>query len=137
MEVLTTGNSYWHTRGCYKYITNALFAEYKLRTLRETDPFGFYLSGSYPVKLEFNDEYPSKPPLVKLPAGFFHPNIYPSGKVCLSILNEDKAWKPSITVKQILVGVQELLDNPNNGDAANSQAYAMFKNKVEYAKVRV
>jgi|TARA_B110000977_G_scaffold191570_1_gene263883 ubiquitin-conjugating enzyme E2 I len=74
---------------------------------------------------------------VKLPAGFFHPNIYPSGKVCLSILNEDKAWKPSITVKQILVGVQELLDNPNNGDAANSQAYAMFKNKVEYAKVRV
>lgn len=24
----------------------------------------------------------------KFPAGFFHPNIYPSGTVCLSILNE-------------------------------------------------
>jgi hypothetical protein len=24
----------------------------------------------------------------KFPAGFYHPNIYPSGTVCLSILNE-------------------------------------------------
>lgn len=42
----------------------------------------------------------------KFPANFFHPNIYPSGTVCLSILNEDEGWKPSITVKQILLGVQ-------------------------------
>jgi hypothetical protein len=27
----------------------------------------------------------------KFPAGFFHPNIYPSGTVCLSILNEVSA----------------------------------------------
>jgi ubiquitin-conjugating enzyme E2 I len=35
--------------------------------------------------------------------------------------------------------VQELLDNPNNGDAAQHAAYALFKkSKVEYAKrVRV
>ncbi len=96
------------------------------------------------------------PPLLqcKFPANFFHPNIYPSGTVCLSILNEvrihklvyaltdepehgqalfalpqsllwrahsvssccnchcclsllqDEGWKPSITVKQILLGVQ-------------------------------
>ncbi len=36
----------------------------------------------------------------------FHPNIYPSGTVCLSILSEDKDWKPAITVKQILLGIQ-------------------------------
>ena len=24
----------------------------------------------------------------KFPANFFHPNVYPSGTVCLSILNE-------------------------------------------------
>lgn len=40
------------------------------------------------------------------PQGFFHPNIYPSGTVCLSILNEDEGWKPCITVKQILLGIQ-------------------------------
>lgn len=42
----------------------------------------------------------------KLPERFFHPNIYPSGTVCLSILNEDEGWRPSITVKQILMGIQ-------------------------------
>ena len=54
--------------------------------------------GLYPVTLEFTEDYPSKPPRVAFPQGFFHPNVYPSGKVCLSILNEEKAWKPSITV---------------------------------------
>ena len=91
--------------------------------------------GLYPVVLEFTEDYPSKPPRVAFPAGFFHPNVYPSGKVCLSILNEEKAWKPSITVKQILVGVQELLDNPNNADAAQDAAYRLYKKSgTEYAK---
>ena len=31
----------------------------------------------------------------------FHPNVYPSGTVCLSILNEDEAWKPGISIKQV------------------------------------
>uniref|UniRef100_A0A7S0SIR3 SUMO-conjugating enzyme UBC9 n=1 Tax=Mantoniella antarctica TaxID=81844 RepID=A0A7S0SIR3_9CHLO len=92
-------------------------------------------NGLYPLKMEFPEDYPSKPPRVSFPVGFFHPNIYPSGKVCLSILNEEKSWKPSITVKQILVGVQELLDNPNNSDAAQDGAYRLFKrSKVEYGK---
>lgn len=33
--------------------------------------------------------------------GFFHPNIYPSGTVCLSILNEAEDWRPAITIKQV------------------------------------
>ena len=31
----------------------------------------------------------------------FHPNVYPSGTICLSILDEEKAWKPTITIKQV------------------------------------
>jgi hypothetical protein len=42
-------------------------------------------------------------PAGQFPAGFFHPNIYPSGTVCLSILDEEKDWKPTITVKQVSV----------------------------------
>ena len=30
-----------------------------------------------------------------------HPNVYPSGTVCLSILDEDKDWRPAITIKQV------------------------------------
>ena len=45
--------------------------------------------GSYPLTMEFSEDYPSKPPKCRFPQGFFHPNIYPSGTVCLSILSED------------------------------------------------
>uniref|UniRef100_M1ALH9 Ubiquitin carrier protein n=1 Tax=Solanum tuberosum TaxID=4113 RepID=M1ALH9_SOLTU len=45
--------------------------------------------GCYPLTIHFSEDYPSKPPKCKFPPGFFHPNVYPSGTVCLSILNED------------------------------------------------
>ena len=78
------------------------------------------------MSMEFTEEYPSKPPKCKLPPHFFHPNIYPSGTVCLSILNEDEDWKPSITIKQILLGVQELLDTPNPDSPAQAEPYQLF-----------
>ncbi|KAF7294765.1 hypothetical protein MIND_01014000 [Mycena indigotica] len=74
-------------------------------------------------------DYPSKPPKCKFSPPLFHPNVYPSGTVCLSILDEEKSWKPAITIKQ------DLLDDPNVNDPAQSDAYTMFKNdKVAYEK---
>ena len=43
----------------------------------------------------------------------FHPNVYPSGTICLSILNEEEGWRPAISVKQILLGIQDLLGKPD------------------------
>ncbi|KAI9801352.1 MAG: SUMO conjugating enzyme Hus5 [Sarcosagium campestre] len=57
----------------------------------------------------------------------FHPNVYPSGTVCLSILNEEEGWKPAITIKQILLGIQDLLDDPNPESPAQAEAYNLFK----------
>ena len=57
----------------------------------------------------------------------FHPNVYPSGTVCLSILNEEEGWKPAITIKQILLGIQELLNEPNPESPAQADAYNLFK----------
>lgn len=57
----------------------------------------------------------------------FHPNVYPSGTVCLSILNEEEGWKPAITIKQILLGIQDLLDDPNPDSPAQAEAYNLFK----------
>lgn len=75
--------------------------------------------------------YPGKfePPI-------FHPNVYPSGTVCLSILEEDKDWRPAITIKQ----VRQLVSSPalgrllfflilfNTGEAKRSRCCDVYLN---------
>ncbi|XP_034448706.1 SUMO-conjugating enzyme UBC9-B-like isoform X2 [Hippoglossus hippoglossus] len=57
--------------------------------------------GLYKLRMLFKDDYPSSPPKCKFEPPIFHPNVYPSGTVCLSILEEDKDWRPAITIKQV------------------------------------
>jgi ubiquitin-conjugating enzyme E2 I len=91
--------------------------------------------GLYKVQMEFSDEYPSKPPKCKFTPPLFHPNVYPSGTICLSILNEEEGWRPAITVKQMLLGIQDLLDSPNTASPAQSEAYQLcISNKAEYKR---
>ena len=94
---------------------------------------------TYKLSMEFTEDYPGKPPKCRFlfvnGRVLFHPNVYPSGTVCLSILNEDEDWKPSITIKQILLGIQDLLDNPNSASPAQAEPYHMFvSNKDEYTR---
>jgi ubiquitin-conjugating enzyme E2 I len=90
--------------------------------------------GYFPMTMDFSEDYPAKPPKCKFPAGFFHPNIYPSGTVCLSILNEEEGWRPSITIKVLLLGIQELMTDPNPNSPAQSDAFLIFtQNKAEYS----
>lgn len=69
----------------------------------------------------------TSPPKCQFRPCIFHPNVYESGTVCLSILNAHEGWKPAITVKQILVGIQELLNEPNLNSPANGNAAGMFR----------
>lgn len=59
-------------------------------------------TGHYPVG-QLSPKYISLSPcdLGKFEPPLFHPNVYPSGTVCLSILEEDKDWRPAITIKQV------------------------------------
>ncbi|KAI1341356.1 ubiquitin carrier protein [Xylariaceae sp. FL0016] len=91
--------------------------------------------GIMKMTMSFPDEYPTKPPKCKFTPPAFHPNVYPSGTVCLSILNEEEGWAPAITVKQIALGIQDLLDNPNPESPAQAEAYNLFKrDRVEYER---
>merc|ERR1712059_25770 len=76
--------------------------------------------GLYKGQIIFKDDFPTTPPKVKFDPPLFHPNVYPSGTVCLSILDEEKDWRPAITVKQILLGIQDLLNDPNIKDPAKT-----------------
>ncbi|CDK24441.1 unnamed protein product [Kuraishia capsulata CBS 1993] len=88
---------------------------------------------TYPITVTFTQDYPAKAPKVKFTEDFYHPNVYPSGTVCLSILNDEQDWKPSISLKEILLGVQELLTTPNPLSPAQEPAYrAYMKNREEY-----
>ncbi|KAJ1652790.1 SUMO conjugating enzyme Hus5 [Dispira simplex] len=93
--------------------------------------------GVYKLVLLFPDEYPTKPPKCQFTPPLFHPNVYPSGTVCLSIINVDEDWKPGITIKQILLGIQDLLDNPNPNSPAQAEAYHLFKKSPEVYLKRV
>merc|ERR1712062_135603 len=95
--------------------------------------------GLYKGQIIFKDDFPTTPPKVKLVPPLFHPNVYPSGTVCLSILNEEKDWKPAITIKQILLGIQDLLALPNNADPAQKEPYELYRKDQAafWKKVRI
>ncbi|CAN0424173.1 unnamed protein product [Pylaiella littoralis] len=94
-----------------------------------------WAGGLYKVTMEFTEDYPSKPPKCKFVPPLFHPNVYPSGTICLSILDEDEGWRPAITIKQMLLGIHDLFDTPNPNSPAQSEAYQLFvTNKEEYKR---
>lgn len=83
----------------------------------------------------FKDDYPTSPPKCQFVPPLFHPNIYPSGTVCLSLLDETKDWRPVISVKQILIGIHDLLNEPNCKDPAQAEAYTIYvQDKLEYER---
>ncbi|MBA0611304.1 hypothetical protein Godav_012002, partial [Gossypium davidsonii] len=73
--------------------------------------------GYIPLTLNFSEEYPSKPPKCKFPM---------DSSTLMFILLELCGWRPSITVKQILVGIQDLLDQPNATDAAQTEGHQLY-----------
>ena len=93
-------------------------------------------SGVYRMTIDFTCDYPvrytsvpTRPPKCIFRPVIPHPNIYPSGTVCLSILNEEEDWKPHITVKQLLMGIQKLLrDEPNVDSPAQLEPLNLYKN---------
>ncbi|KAI3640461.1 hypothetical protein MIR68_001339 [Amoeboaphelidium protococcarum] len=92
--------------------------------------------GLYTVKLHFNANYPSEPPKCVFSPPIYHPNVWESGMICLSIIDPRSGWRPSITIKQILLGIQQLLDEVNIHSPANIKANNVYmRNKSEYAQI--
>jgi ubiquitin-conjugating enzyme E2 I len=42
-------------------------------------------------------------------------------------LAEDEGWKPATTIKEILLGIQTLLDEPNPNSPAQAEAFTLYK----------
>merc|ERR1712131_386338 len=89
--------------------------------------------GTFKLTIEFTEEYPNKPPVVRFVSKMFHPNVYADGSICLDILQN--RWSPTYDVSSILTSVQSLLDEPNPNSPANAEAAQLFQeNRREYER---
>jgi len=77
----------------------------------------------------------------------FHPNVYPDGKLCISILHppgEDEMsgelaaerWSPAQRVESVLLSIMSLLDDAEPSSPANVDAGVMLRNHPEAYKQR-
>ena len=76
-----------------------------------------YFGGNYFYKFEFPYDFPHRPPKVSFMnidgKTRFHPNMYRSGKMCLSILNTWKGdqWTGCQSIRSILLTILSILDD--------------------------
>ncbi|KAH3675076.1 hypothetical protein WICMUC_002908 [Wickerhamomyces mucosus] len=89
--------------------------------------------GTFRLSINFDEQYPNKPPSVKFISQMFHPNVYASGELCLDILQN--RWSPTFDVASILTSIQSLLNDPNIQSPANVEAANLYKDHTsQYAK---
>ncbi|KAI9719730.1 MAG: Ubiquitin-conjugating enzyme E2 15 [Candelaria pacifica] len=113
-----------------------------------SDDCKYYGGGFFRALLKFPKEYPHLPPTMKFETPIFHPNVYPNGEVCISILHapeDDKygyesaseRWSPVQTPETILLSVISMLSSPNDESAANIDAAKMWRDEPQEFKKKV
>ncbi len=119
--------------------TNGIFASPTENNILSWDAVIFgpeethWEGGSFKLLLEFTEEYPTKPPLVRFVTNMYHPNIYGDGKICLDILTNQ--WSPIYDVHTVLTSIQSLLTDPNPDSPANAEAARLYIEDIqEYYK---
>lgn len=84
---------------------------------------------------------------MKFECDMFHPNVYPDGTVCISILHApgddpnmyelaSERWSPIQSVEKILISVMSMLAEPNDESGANIDACKVWRdNRAEYDRI--
>jgi len=101
-------------------------------------PDTLYAGGYFKARMKFPVDYPYSPPTVRFLTKVWHPNVYESGDLCISILHPPvddpqsgelpcERWNPTQTVRTILLSVVSLLNEPNTFSPANVDASVMYR----------
>jgi ubiquitin-conjugating enzyme E2 R len=133
------------------------------------NPDSLYYGGYFKASMKFPQNYPFSPPgkhQVPLPLShrivwkltiwnqstefrfrrpLYHPNIYPDGKLCISILHapgEDEMsgelaserWSPAQRVESVLISILSLLDDAEVSSPANVDAGVTLRTNPEKYK---
>uniref|UniRef100_A0A0G4HQ76 UBC core domain-containing protein n=1 Tax=Chromera velia CCMP2878 TaxID=1169474 RepID=A0A0G4HQ76_9ALVE len=122
---------------------------FKWRVCFEGPQDTMWEGGLFTAMLTFPEDFPNKPPEMKFVNEMWHPNIYPDGRVCISILHDpgedqfnpqersDERWRPILGVESILVSVISMLGEPNLDSPANIDAAVHMKNTPDEYKKKV
>jgi ubiquitin-conjugating enzyme E2 G1 len=112
-------------------------------------PETLYEGGFFRARLEFPHDFPNQPPTMIFMSPMWHPNVYPDGRVCISILHppgEDafnqqesaiERWRPVLGVEQIIISVISMLSDPNDDSPANIDAAVQWRNDRDGFKRKV
>jgi len=106
-----------------------------------------YYGGIFQLSLTFPKDYPMAPPELKFVSDFWHPNVFSTGKVCMSILHPpgedamsgelpEERWLPTQSVTTIILSLMSLLNDPNCASPANVDASVEWRNHRDAFKSR-
>ncbi|XP_024517530.1 ubiquitin-conjugating enzyme E2 7 isoform X1 [Selaginella moellendorffii] len=130
-------------------------------------PDTLYEGGYFNAIMSFPGNYPNSPPSVRFTSDMWHPNVYPDGRVCISILHApgddpngyelaSERWSPVHTVcvldpelsnfllvvcasqvETILLSIISMLSSPNDESPANIDAAKEWRERREEFKRKV
>lgn len=89
-----------------------------------------YEGGIFQVEVTFPWNYPLSPPTLTFQTQIYHPSIDTHGKVCLGAISN---WTPALDLRQVLVTLTVLLDNPLIEEPLMMDILAQYRyNKNEF-----
>ncbi|CAG8211327.1 unnamed protein product [Penicillium salamii] len=106
------------------------------------NPDSMYYGGYFKAVMRFPSNYPYVPPKFQFLKPLHHPNIYPDGKLCISILHApgddemsgelaSERWSPAQRVESVLISILSLLDDAECSSPANVDAAVLLRNEPE------
>ncbi|GAB4814970.1 hypothetical protein N2152v2_002016 [Parachlorella kessleri] len=111
-------------------------------------PDTLYEGGFFNAILKFPKDYPQSPPDCRFTSEMWHPNVFPDGRVCISILHPpgddqygyeqaNERWSPVHSVESIVLSIISMLSSPNDESPANIDAAKQWREDKDGFKKRV
>ncbi|KAM7538326.1 hypothetical protein Aperf_G00000071768 [Anoplocephala perfoliata] len=70
-----------------------------------------YDKGAFKILINFEAEYPIKPPKLLFQTPIYHPNVDEKGQICLPLIDPGK-WKPATKIVDVIQGLKDLISSP-------------------------
>ncbi|KAF8737540.1 hypothetical protein HU200_014086 [Digitaria exilis] len=88
-----------------------------------------YAGGTFPVRVDFSDDHPMKPPTIAFMCKVYHPNVDSEGKMVLDIFKEE--WSPILTIEKLLLSMVSVLYDPMLDRPINGRIARLYKSDVK------